>query len=252
VSAQQKVIQAFPEEFNYSRPDYLERGFATVMSECTGAYPNGRCNVSLGMQGFGGSNHWDMRNLILDSIKYGSGASVKWIIAQDDHCGPNVDPGYETNTAWTGRPFVTVPTKCMTAGSACDAETDVLYNQEFWTWALVSNFLPASLTWPQSSATPPIRRVSHDAKNVASGLDFAAEFFFDEATSTMTAVIDYNGGEELPVSIELDSNNSIDITLGKSSTTVVRWSSTTTDVSSHAELSRQEKSPVSAASLIIS
>ena len=74
------MTNAFPDEYNYSNPDYLSEGFISVLSECTGAYPGGACNISTGMLNFAAGNHYDMKNLILDVVRYGGSASVKWIL----------------------------------------------------------------------------------------------------------------------------------------------------------------------------
>eukprot|EP00418_Pyrodinium_bahamense_P065657 CAMPEP_0179082212 /NCGR_PEP_ID=MMETSP0796-20121207/37059_1 /TAXON_ID=73915 /ORGANISM="Pyrodinium bahamense, Strain pbaha01" /LENGTH=794 /DNA_ID=CAMNT_0020779607 /DNA_START=37 /DNA_END=2424 /DNA_ORIENTATION=- len=101
-----------------------------MMTECTGSYPDSRCDITKGMDGFGWNHEWDMTYLFLNNnLNWGS-AGIKWIMVLDEHCGPTL-PG--VSFQW-GRPLVSVP-------SWASSMSDIKFNQDFWTVAHMARFV---------------------------------------------------------------------------------------------------------------
>lgn len=100
------------------------------VTECTGAYPNGVCDISKGMESFGWNHEWDMSNILLGAASHWSSSGVKWIIALDENCGPTLPDVSFTN----GRPLVSIPSWATSAG-------DIHYNQDYYSIKHMSQFL---------------------------------------------------------------------------------------------------------------
>jgi glucosylceramidase len=76
-SAHEQLHKAFPDKEQH-------------MTECTGGYPNDKCDITQGMTGFGYNHEWDMSNLYLGAAGHWASSGVKWIIALDENCGPTL------------------------------------------------------------------------------------------------------------------------------------------------------------------
>ncbi len=111
----------------------LHRLFPTKeqhVTECTGSYPNDKCDITQGMTGFGFNHEWDMSNLYLGAAGHWASTGVKWVIALDEFCGPTLPLVSYKN----GRPLVAIRSNATT-------ESDIYFNQDFWTIAHMSKFL---------------------------------------------------------------------------------------------------------------
>lgn len=137
------------------------------ITECTGAYPDSVCDVTKGLSGFGWNHEWDMRNLLLGAVGQFARASVKWIVALDETCGP-VLPGV---TFTSGRPLVSIPSTTQTF-------TDVYWNQDFWSMRHLSQFLS-----PRSTV-----RVEHSTDAAGEGSTFLIEAFVTASSRTATVI----------------------------------------------------------------
>jgi glucosylceramidase len=101
------------------------------VTECTGSFPDDTCDISKGMSGFGYNHEWDMSNILLGATSHWAVSGIKWILALDEHCGPTLpDVGYKN-----GRPLVSIP-------STVTSESDIKYNQDYWSIGHMSRFIP--------------------------------------------------------------------------------------------------------------
>jgi glucosylceramidase len=139
-----------------------------LLTECTGGYPDNKCDISKGMTNFGFNHEWDMKNILLGAAIHGATAGLKWIIALDENCGPTLP----TVTFTNGRPLVSIP-------STAQSIDDIKFNQDFWSIAHMSRFLTVDSVRVNTAV-----KVSG---NVASSVLAAA--FTDKVSAIHTAII---------------------------------------------------------------
>jgi glucosylceramidase len=168
------------------------------ITECTGAYPNGICDITQGMTSFGYNHEWDMLNILLGATSHGAVSGVKWIIALDEMCGP-VLPDV---TFRSGRPFVSIP-------STANVSSDIKFNQDYWTMAHMSKFISAGSV-----------RVFSEVEGSAAS-DIISESFLNEKNGLFTTlVMNLNHDVSINISIHEGLNARIGFTLPPFSTGV--------------------------------
>lgn len=149
----------------------------THITECTGSYPEDKCNISRGMESFGWHHEWDMRNILLGATSHWAQSSMKWPMVLDENCGPVLP---QTPFRW-GRPLVSIP-------SYAKGIDDVHFNQDFWTLAHMARFV-----------RPGAQRVNITVSG-ASKRNAIVEAFKDDAAGTMTLIaVNLDHGESLPL-----------------------------------------------------
>jgi glucosylceramidase len=170
------------------------------LTECTGAFPNDTCDITQGMTSFGWNHEWDMANLLVGATSYGACSSTKWILALDENCGPFL-PDVTFNF---GRPFVSIP-------SSASSESDIKWNQDFWSMAHMSKFIPKGS-----------QRVQSVVNNDHSG-SLLTETYLNSATHTLTTIVlNYNHQNELGITIS-DGVNSFITSVPPFGTKVYQW-----------------------------
>jgi len=182
--AQEVLYAAYPD---------LETHFV----ECTGSYPDGVCDITRGMEGFGWNHEWDMTNVLLGSVGHWAQSGVKWIVATDENCGPRSKP------VGNLRPFVSIP-------SNTTSEMDVKWNQDFYSMAHMSRFI-----------LPGSRRLT----TTATGKDSVGiiESFIDTAGKTVTlVVVNKDHTADMPITVT-DGAKEIRYLVPAWGTVVLQW-----------------------------
>lgn len=151
------------------------------ITECTGGYPDGVCDITQGLTSFGWNHEWDMRNILLGAVGQFAQASVKWILALDEDCGPVLPDVSFRN----GRPLVSIP-------STTQQSSDIQWNQDFWSIRHLSQFLPPSSLRVEhqilSSGSATVAANSNDS-NIKEGEQFLIEGFVTPNTRILTIIV---------------------------------------------------------------
>lgn len=191
-TAQDAIHAALP-----SKPQHV--------TECTGSYPNDTCDISQGMTGFGYNHEWDMANIFLGATGHYAVSGVKWILALDEHCGPTLPAVTYKN----GRPLVSIPT----AASSFDA---IKFNQDYWTIAHMSKFIPTGAHRVVSTVT--------SSSNKKTSL--LTETFLDATTNTLSCLVmnlDHTNAADITVQQEQGTTAVLQDTLPPFSTKIYQW-----------------------------
>jgi glucosylceramidase len=182
---------------------YIHDKFPTAkqyITECTGVFPDGICDINRSMEGFGGNHEWDMANILLGPTSYWSSAGIKWILALDENCGPILP----TVTFDFGRPFVSIP-------SWASVESDIKWNQDFWSMAHMSKFISKGSY-----------RVISKVTNNNSG-SLLTETFYDEQRRKLVCII-MNKDHDNQVSVSIaDGKISFATVIPPYATKVYEW-----------------------------
>jgi glucosylceramidase len=186
-SAHDKIHELFPEKEQH-------------VTECTGGYPDGVCDISKGMTGFGYNHEWDMQNIFLGATGHWSSSGLKWILALDEHCGPTLP----LVTFTSGRAVVAIP-------STAEQQQDILFNQDFWTIAHMSKF---------------VSRDSYHVTSTLSGIaakGLLSESFVNRKTSLLTTIV-MNVNREVTVDLQIKERlQVINDSIPPFSTKVYQW-----------------------------
>jgi glucosylceramidase len=178
------------------------------ITECTGSFPHGQCDITQGLYQFGNDHEWDMNNLFLGAASHYASSGIKWIMALDENCGPTLPLVTYNN----GRPLVSVP-------SWASSIDDVKFNQDYWTIAHMSKFIAPGAVRVQSSGWS-----AKAQKNVSFTTgDTLSETFYNQATGLMTTIVmNSNRWTDMDVSVS-EGDNWFSYTVPKFSTAVFQW-----------------------------
>jgi glucosylceramidase len=170
------------------------------VTECTGSFPDDTCDINRGMESFGWNHEWDMSNIFLGAVSHWAVSGVKWILALDENCGPILPMvGYTF-----GRPLVSIPSYAKT-------ESDIKFNQDYWTVGHMSKFVAKGSHRVTSS-------VENDSKKL-----LLTESFVDDSTGlTTTMVLNYDHANSVSFQVS-DGSTTFDATIPPFSTMVYRW-----------------------------
>lgn len=136
------------------------------VTECTGSFPDGVCDINLGMDGFGFNHEWDMNNILLGASSHWAVAGIKWILALDEGCGPVLSGVSYT----TGRPLVSIPSNSTQA-------SELKYNQDYYSLAHLSKFIGSGMSSRVGSS-----------KSGSSINSVLAEAFYSDSTGIMNVI----------------------------------------------------------------
>lgn len=189
-----------------SAQDALHQSFPNtpqLLTECTGAYPS-KCDITQGMASFGFNHEWDMQNILLGAAAHWASAGLKWILALDEHCGPTLPEV----TFVTGRPLVSI-------SSTASTFEEVYFNQDYWSIAHMSKFIPVGAHRVQSSA----------AVSGGQASELLSVAFLDDASRTVTFIA-MNLNHSTGLSLSLDDGHGMTAQdfLPPFSTKVYQWS----------------------------
>lgn len=178
-----------------------------MVTECTGSYPNGVCDITQGMTDFGYNHEWDMENILLGAAGHWATAGLKWIIALDENCGPTLP----TVTYNNGRPLVAIP-------STANSFEEVYFNQDYWTIAHMSKFVGVGS-----------KRVNSVVNAVGSGAgggeNVLAETFVNTVSGEMTLIImNLNHDEGMSLNVSASYFGQVVDYLPPFSTKIYQWS----------------------------
>jgi hypothetical protein len=213
-------------------------GYEQHVTECTGAYPDGICDISQGMTGFGWNHEWDMANILLGAAAHWSSSGVKWILALDENCGPTLPDV----TFTSGRPLVSIP-------SYASSESDIQFNQDYHSIKHMSRYLTRGAVSAGSSAGAAVSVGEKDAAAQDAGAGTGAgtgtgtvrvsttassssvdlstlivESFYHAPSGTVTAIA-MNMNHDNDVSVHVQQGEMVfDDTLPKFGTKVYQWS----------------------------
>jgi len=159
----------------------------THVTECTGSYPNHKCDIEKGMSGFGGNHEWDMEHILLGATTHWASSGIKWIMALDQNCGPTLPQV----TYHNGRPFVSVPDGAQTI-------SDIKFNQDYWSVGHMSKFVRKGSFRVQSNKTDFTSPEDRDS-------NYIAEAFSDGNGTTTLIVLNQNHQTSLRVGVDVNS-----------------------------------------------
>lgn len=173
-TAQDEVHNAYPDK-------------ETHFTECTGSYPDGKCDIQKGMYSFGNNHQWDMENILLGATTHWASSGIKWIMALDQNCGPTLPQV----TYHNGRPLVSIPDNAQTI-------SDIKFNQDFWSIGHMSKFI-----------TKGSFRVQNDKTYRGGTADsLIAEAFIDSNNTTTLIVLNKDHNNELRVGVNISPEKS--------------------------------------------
>jgi glucosylceramidase len=177
------------------------------ITECTSSFPNGVCDINQGMYQFGNDHEWDMQNLFLGAASQNAVSGIKWIMALDENCGPTLP----LVTYKNGRPLVSIP-------SWAQSMDDIKFNQDYWTIAHMSKFIPTGSVRVQSYGTD-------SAMTKSSGKigGLLTETFLDQSSSEFSMIVmNTNHWEDAFVTVN-EGDHWFSYSVPKFATVVFQW-----------------------------
>lgn len=170
----------------------------THVTECTGSYPNDKCDIEKGLHHFGYHHEWDMRHIFVGATGHWAKSSIKWIMVADENCGPRL-PGTRFKS---GRPLISIP-------SGADNIDQIKFNQDFWSVAHMARFI-----------RPGAQRVMSVKKGSSASI---IEAFNDDSANTVTVIaINEDHSFELPLEVSSFGAH-FNLIIPKWGTVILRW-----------------------------